>query len=78
MGLRPVWLAVAAGAAMAAAEGGGFFVTESDLQAGLTTLDDGRIVVLAPSWDVGRHRWFHNMLSLVARRKLRQKLEARR
>jgi HEAT repeats/Tetratricopeptide repeat/Cytochrome c554 and c-prime len=61
------------------AEAGGFFVTESDLQAGprerrvdftlgsrriqhyLTTLDDGRIVVLAPSWDVGRRRWFHNM-----------------
>ena len=27
----------------------------------LTTLDDGRIVVLAPSWDVGRRQWFHNM-----------------
>jgi hypothetical protein len=27
----------------------------------LTTLDDGRIVVLAPSWDVGRQQWFHNM-----------------
>lgn len=27
----------------------------------LTTLDDGRIVVLGPSWDVGRQRWFHNM-----------------
>ena len=61
------------------AEGGAFFVTESDLEGGprerrvdftlgsrrvqhyLTTLDDGRIVVLAPSWDVGRRRWFHNM-----------------
>jgi len=27
----------------------------------LTTLDDGRIVVLAPSWDVARREWFHNM-----------------
>ena len=27
----------------------------------LTTLPDGRIVVLAPSWDVGRRQWFHNM-----------------
>jgi predicted CXXCH cytochrome family protein len=27
----------------------------------LTTLDDGRIVVLPPSWDVLRQRWFHNL-----------------
>jgi mono/diheme cytochrome c family protein len=27
----------------------------------LTTLEDGRIAVLAPSWDVGRKQWFHNM-----------------
>lgn len=27
----------------------------------LTKLDDGRIVVLAPSWDVLRKEWFHNM-----------------
>ena len=27
----------------------------------LTTLPDGRIVVLPPSWDVGRKEWFHNM-----------------
>ncbi|MBV8819593.1 MAG: ammonia-forming cytochrome c nitrite reductase subunit c552, partial [Acidobacteriaceae bacterium] len=26
----------------------------------LTTLPDGRIVVLPPSWDVTRHQWFHN------------------
>ncbi len=27
----------------------------------LTRLDDGRIVVLPPSWDVLRSEWFHNM-----------------
>jgi hypothetical protein len=27
----------------------------------LTTLEDGRIVVLPPSWDVERGRWFHNL-----------------
>jgi tetratricopeptide (TPR) repeat protein len=27
----------------------------------LTTLSDGRIAVLAPSWDVERRQWFHNM-----------------
>jgi HEAT repeat protein len=27
----------------------------------LTRLDDGRIVVLPPSWDVLRKEWFHNM-----------------
>jgi hypothetical protein len=27
----------------------------------LTELDDGRIVVLPPSWDVLRKEWFHNM-----------------
>ncbi|HWE53574.1 MAG TPA: ammonia-forming cytochrome c nitrite reductase subunit c552, partial [Bryobacteraceae bacterium] len=27
----------------------------------LTRLPDGRIVVLAPSWDVSRKEWFHNM-----------------
>jgi hypothetical protein len=27
----------------------------------LTKLDDGRIVVLPPSWDVMRREWFHNM-----------------
>jgi hypothetical protein len=27
----------------------------------LTTLDRGRIVVLAPSWDVQRRQWFHNV-----------------
>lgn len=27
----------------------------------LTTLDDGRIVVLPPSWDVLRNQWFHNL-----------------
>jgi len=27
----------------------------------LTALDDGRIVVLPPSWDVLRQEWFHNM-----------------
>jgi Cytochrome c552/Cytochrome c554 and c-prime len=27
----------------------------------LTKLSDGRIVVLAPSWDVTRKQWFHNM-----------------
>ena len=27
----------------------------------LTTLPDGRIAVLAPSWDVLRKQWFHNM-----------------
>jgi hypothetical protein len=27
----------------------------------LTRLDDGRIVVLPPSWDVLRKQWFHNM-----------------
>lgn len=27
----------------------------------LTTLPDGRIVVLPPSWDVQRREWFHNM-----------------
>jgi predicted CXXCH cytochrome family protein len=27
----------------------------------LTTLGDGRIIVLAPSWDVQRRSWFHNM-----------------
>ncbi|PYQ04364.1 MAG: hypothetical protein DMF82_10830 [Acidobacteria bacterium] len=60
-------------------EGGGFFITEGELDGGprerrvdytlgsrrvqhyLTTLDDGRIVVLPPSWDVGRQEWFHNM-----------------
>jgi predicted CXXCH cytochrome family protein len=26
----------------------------------LTTIDRGWIVVLAPSWDVQRHQWFHN------------------
>jgi predicted CXXCH cytochrome family protein len=26
----------------------------------LTTLPDGRIVVLPPSWDTGRKEWFHN------------------
>jgi predicted CXXCH cytochrome family protein len=27
----------------------------------LTTLDDGRIILLPPSWDVQRHQWFHNL-----------------
>jgi len=27
----------------------------------LTTLTDGRIIVLPPSWDVQRQEWFHNM-----------------
>jgi tetratricopeptide (TPR) repeat protein len=27
----------------------------------LTTLEDGRIIVLPPSWDVLRKQWFHNM-----------------
>src|ERR1700693_2867009 len=27
----------------------------------LTTLPDGRIVVLPPTWDVQRKQWFHNM-----------------
>ena len=27
----------------------------------LTTLEDGRIVVLPPSWDVLREQWFHNL-----------------
>ncbi len=27
----------------------------------LTALDDGRVVVLAPTWDVLRKEWFHNM-----------------
>jgi predicted CXXCH cytochrome family protein len=27
----------------------------------LTTIDKGRIVVLAPSWDVQRQQWFHNV-----------------
>jgi predicted CXXCH cytochrome family protein len=27
----------------------------------LTTLDDGRIILLPPSWDVQRHEWFHNL-----------------
>ena len=27
----------------------------------LTTVDKGRIVVLAPSWDVQRGQWFHNV-----------------
>src|SRR4051812_19486258 len=27
----------------------------------LTTVEDGRIIVLPPSWDVGRRSWFHNM-----------------
>ena len=27
----------------------------------LTTLDKGRMVVLAPSWDVQRQQWFHNV-----------------
>lgn len=27
----------------------------------LTTLPDGRIVVLPPTWDVQRQQWFHNM-----------------
>lgn len=27
----------------------------------LTRLDDGRIVVLPPSWDVQRRQWFHNL-----------------
>jgi hypothetical protein len=27
----------------------------------LTTLEDGRIVVLPPTWDVKRREWFHNM-----------------
>ncbi|HEV8253186.1 MAG TPA: tetratricopeptide repeat protein [Vicinamibacteria bacterium] len=27
----------------------------------LTTLEDGRIVVLPPSWDVERRQWFHNL-----------------
>ena len=27
----------------------------------LTTLPDGRIVVLPPSWDVARGQWFHNL-----------------
>jgi predicted CXXCH cytochrome family protein len=26
----------------------------------LTTLPDGRILVLPPSWDIGRRQWFHN------------------
>jgi hypothetical protein len=48
-------------------EGGGrerrvdFTLGSRRVQHYLTTLDDGRIVVLAPSWDVGRRRWFHNM-----------------
>jgi predicted CXXCH cytochrome family protein len=33
----------------------------------LTRLDDGRIVVLPPSWDVRRRDWFHN-LEIVAPR----------
>ena len=31
------------------------------IQQYLTTLEDGRIVVLPPSWDVLRKEWFHNM-----------------
>jgi len=27
----------------------------------LTTLPDGRIIVLPPSWDVARREWFHNL-----------------
>jgi predicted CXXCH cytochrome family protein len=27
----------------------------------LTTLEDGRIILLPPSWDVQRRQWFHNM-----------------
>jgi len=27
----------------------------------LTTLEDGRIVVLPPSWDIQREEWFHNL-----------------
>ena len=27
----------------------------------LTTIEDGRIIVLPPSWDVQRRSWFHNM-----------------
>jgi len=27
----------------------------------LTTIDNGRIIVLAPSWDVQRGQWFHNV-----------------
>ena len=27
----------------------------------LTTLEDGRMVVLPPTWDVQRRQWFHNM-----------------
>ena len=26
----------------------------------LTTLSTGRVIVLAPSWDVLRKQWFHN------------------
>jgi len=27
----------------------------------LTTLADGRVIVLPPSWDIGRGAWFHNL-----------------
>jgi predicted CXXCH cytochrome family protein len=27
----------------------------------LTTLADGRVIVLPPSWDIQRHGWFHNL-----------------
>jgi predicted CXXCH cytochrome family protein len=27
----------------------------------LTTLDNGQIIILPPSWDIERHEWFHNL-----------------
>jgi hypothetical protein len=27
----------------------------------LTTLDNGQIIILPPSWDIQRHDWFHNL-----------------
>jgi tetratricopeptide (TPR) repeat protein len=38
-----------------------FTLGDRRIQHYLTKLDDGRIVVLPPSWDVLRKEWFHNM-----------------
>ncbi len=34
----------------------------------LTTLSDGRIIVLPPSWDVSRKEWFHTWILSIRSR----------
>ena len=40
---------------------GGLHTRQPRVQHYLTTLPDGRIVVLPPSWDVEKREWFHNL-----------------